>query len=76
MIKVRKGTQVAEIPTGAYKSFYKAAGWAILKEEKPETPLEKEIKSMTNAELKEYAQSKGIKTAGVSKKSLIEALTK
>lgn len=76
MIKVRKGTQIAEIPTGAYKAFYKAAGWKIFEEPKQETELEKEIKSMTNAELKEYAKSKGIKTAGVSKKSLIEALTK
>lgn len=74
MIKVRKGTQVAEIPAGAYKSFYKAAGWVEVK--KQETPLQKEIKSMSNTELKKYAQSKGIETAGVSKKSLIETLTK
>lgn len=100
MIKVRKGTQIMTIPKGAFKTFYKGAGWVEFEEVKtprrevseasvPETVSEviasdtetisdeivsKDIKSMTNAELKAYARSKGIKTSGVSKKALIETL--
>lgn len=87
MITVRKGTQIMTIPKGAFKTFYKGAGWVEFKEPKsvvtesiapvadaPETDEVKDIKSMTNAELKAYARSKGIKTSGVSKKALIELL--
>lgn len=82
MITVRKGTQIMTIPKGAFKTFYKVAGWVEFKEPKsiapvadaPETDEVKDIKSMTNAELKAYARSKGIKTSGVSKKALIELL--
>ena len=74
MIKIRKGTQIIEVPTGAFKSFYKTAGWTEFKEVKQESSLEKEIRSMSNDELKRFAKERGIKTAGISKKALIETL--
>ena len=73
MIKIRKGTQIIEIPTGAFKTF-KSAGWVEFKEIAQVSTREQEIRAMSNDELKRLAKEKGIKTAGVSKKALIETL--
>lgn len=74
MLKIRKGTQIIEVPTGAFKSFYKSAGWTEFKEVKQVSTREQEIRAMSNDELKKLAKEKGIKTAGISKKALIETL--
>lgn len=74
MIKIRKGTQILDVPVKAYKEFYAVAGWEQVKEEKTVSAIERKIRSMTNKDLKELAQSKGIETAGVSKKTLVDAL--
>lgn len=72
MIEIRRGTQILTVPTTAFEQFYKLAGWQ--KVEKPVSSWESEVRSLSNSELKKLAQEKGIETAGVSKKALIEAL--
>lgn len=72
MVKIRKGTQILNVPTAAFNEFYKAAGWE--KVERPVSSWENKVRSLSNSELRNLAQEKGIKAAGVSKKALIETL--
>lgn len=77
MIKIRKGTQILTVPVKAYKDFYQAVGWSQIVPEKPVVSAwETKIKSLTNKELKQLAQERGLEVAGVSKKALTEALIK
>lgn len=74
MIKIRKGTQILTVPARSFKEFYEIAGWQQIV---PQTSSwEKEIKGLSNAELKKLAQDRGLETAGVSKKTLVETLLK
>ena len=72
MIEIRRGTQILTVPTTAFEQFYKLAGWQKI--EKPISSWESKVRSLSNSELKKLAQEKGIETAGVSKKALIELL--
>lgn len=74
MVKIRKGTRILSVPKSAFAEFYRSAGWEEIKP--VVSNWEKEVKGMSNADLKKVAQDKGIKTAGVSKKALIETLIK
>lgn len=77
MIKIRKGTQILTVPAKAYKEFYSQAGWLEIVPEKPKvSKWEAKIASLTNKELKQLAQERGLEVAGVSKKALTEALIK
>lgn len=72
MIKIRRGTQILTVPAAAFKQFYQLAGWE--KVEKPVSTWENKVRNMSNSELRNLAQEKGIKVAGVSKKALVETL--
>lgn len=74
MIKIRKGTQILDIPKSTYETFYKPAGWVQIVKKAEYSPWEAQLKSSSLAQLKKLAQEKGIEVAGASKKSLIEAL--
>lgn len=77
MIKIRRGTQILTVPTKAYKEFYSQAGWLEIVPEKPKvSKWEAEVAGLTNKELKQLAQERGLEVAGVSKKALTEALIK
>ena len=74
MIKIRKGTQILNVPASSYEEFYQSAGWVILRKKSEVSPWEQEIKSYSLAQLKKLAKDKGIEIAGASKRSLIEAI--
>lgn len=74
MIKVRKGTQILDIPKSTYEVFYKPAGWVQIVKKSEFSPWEQELRSMSLAQLKKLAKEKDIEVAGASKKSLIEVL--
>lgn len=77
MIKIRRGTQILSVPVKAYKDFYQAVGWSQIVPEKPKvSEWETKVKSLTNKELKQLAQERGLEIAGASKKALTEALIK
>lgn len=77
MIKIRRGTQILTVPAKAYKEFYSQAGWSEIAPQKPMVSAwETKINSLTNKELKQLAQERGLEVAGVSKKALTEALIK
>jgi len=74
MIKIRRGTQILTVPTKAFKEFYQIAGWQRVVATPKVSSWESKLREMSNADLKKLAQERGLKVAGASKKSLIEAL--
>ena len=75
MIKIRKGTQILDVPKKAFTEFYEGAGWAriVKKSEKP-SAWEQQIQTSSLQQLRKLAKEREIEIAGASKRTLIELL--